>query len=169
MNVREAVPADAEAVRAVHSDSITGLGREAYSQEQIEAWAPGCEAADYTEAINEDELLFVVAEMDSDVVAFGSLKLTSPDEYEADVDAEITGVYVHPSVARQGVGTRIYTELEEAARTRGEERLGLPATRNAVPFYESHGFERVRAFSHEFSSHESTGVTGTIIEMKKTL
>jgi hypothetical protein len=46
---------------------------------------------------------------------------------------------------------------------------GRPASLNAVPFYELHGYERVREHDHEFSGHGSTGVTGTVVEMKKEL
>ena len=169
MRIRNAVPADAEAVRDVHYHSIKELGTEPYSQEQVDAWARGCESADYTAAIEAEKVEFVVADNDDTVVAFGSLKLTPPAGYEVDVDAEVTGVYVHPSVARQGIGTRIYTELERRARTSGVQMLGLSASLNAVPFYEAHGYERVREYTHEFSSHESTGVTGSIVEMKTKL
>lgn len=85
------------------------------------------------------------------------------------VDAEVTGVYVHPSVARQGVGTKLCTELERATREAGFQTLGLSATLHAVPFYDWHGYEQVREYTHEFSSYESTGVTGTVVEMKKNL
>jgi putative acetyltransferase len=169
MRIREAVPADAESIRDVHYHSIVELGTEAYSQEQVDAWAQGCDSADYTAAIEADEVEFIVAEDDSAVVAFGSLKLAPADEYEADVDAEITGVYVHPSVARHGVGTHIYAELEQRARMHAVQMLGLSASLNAVSFYEAHGYERVREYSHEFSSHKSTGVTGMVVEMKKRL
>ncbi|WP_435157857.1 GNAT family N-acetyltransferase [Haladaptatus sp. DFWS20] len=64
----------------------------------------------------------------------------------------------------QRVGTEIYTELEQRARAKGAQTLGLSATQNAVPFYESHGYERMREYTHEFSSHEETGVTGTVID-----
>lgn len=169
MRVREAKPTDSEVVRSVHSDSIRGLGTEAYSEEQVAAWARGCESADYAAAIEADELAYVVAEIEDDVVGFGSLELGPPDGYEADADAEVTGVYVHPSVAREGVGTRIYEELERRARARDVRTLGLTASRNAVPFYEAHGYERVREDAHEFSSHESTNVTGIVVEMTKDL
>lgn len=116
-----------------------------------------------------DELVFVVAEIDGDIVAFGSLKLATSGAYEAHVDAEATGVYGHPSVARQGVGTRIYTELERRARTRDAQMLGLSASPNAAPFYEAHGYERVSEYTHEFSTRESTGAMGTVVAMKKKL
>lgn len=169
MRIRDAKPADSEAIREVHATSITELGREAYTDEQVAAWAQGCESADYTAAIEADEIEFIVAEGDDGVVGFGSLKLAPPDSYDAPVDAEVTGVYVHPSVAREGVGSRLYTELEQRARGHGVQHLGLLASRNAVPFYDSHGYERVTEQTHEFSSHESTGVTGVVVEMEKSL
>ena len=165
MRIRDATPADAEAVRRVHADSIEGLGPEAYSQEQVEAWALGCESADYDAAIRQTDA-FLVAERDGEVVGFGSLDLEpSEQDYESSPDAEITGVYVHPSVVREGVGTALYGELEERARVADVDTLGLLASRNAVSFYEAMGYERVAEHDHEFSSHESTGVTGTVVEL----
>lgn len=138
MRVREATPEDAEAVQEVHRKWVTGLGPAAYTDEQVAAWARGVEDADYEASITADENAFVVAEVDDvevrgsndtggDVVAFGSLSLSAPDGYEADVDAEVTGVYVRPEVVRQGVGSAVLVELERRARTHGAGRVGLTA------------------------------------------
>ncbi|WP_435155471.1 GNAT family N-acetyltransferase [Haladaptatus sp. DFWS20] len=169
MRIREAMPADSDAVRRVHAESITVLGRDGYSREQVNAWAQGCESADYSAAIGSESRYYIVAEDERGVLGFGSFQYESPEGYEATVDAEITAVYVHPEVARDGVGSKIYTELERRAREKGIRVLGLSASLNAVPFYESHGYERVREHAHEFSSHESTEVEGIVVEMKKTL
>lgn len=169
MNVRDATPADAGAIRRVHRRSIEGLGPEAYSCEQVEAWAAGCESADYASAIESEVLSVVAAEEGGELVGFGSLSLDPPDEHEADADAEVTAVYVHPSVARGGVGTAILAELENRARELGARTLGLSSSLNAVPFYGHHGYEPVRTFSHEFSSHLGTGVEGDVVEMRKEL
>jgi putative acetyltransferase len=167
MEVRDATPSDAEAVRTVHRRSITELGTEGYGDAQVEAWARGCASAGYASAIEAEGSEFVVADDGGDVVAFGSLALSAPDEVDA--DGEVTGVYVLPSVAREGVGTRVYSKLERRARARGARTLGLSASLNAVPFYEAQGYERVGERTHEFSSHESTGVTGVVVEMRKEL
>ncbi|MXR40420.1 GNAT family N-acetyltransferase [Halobaculum sp. WSA2] len=169
MSVRDAKPVDAEAVRTVHYASIIGLGPEAYDQRQVKAWASGCAVADYTAAIGDDGLDYVVADHDGVVVGFGSLKWEVPDDYEADVDAEVTAVYVLPSIARRGIGTELYTELERRAREQNVEVLGLSASLPAVSFYEAHGYDRVTEYNHEFSSHEDTNVTGRVVEMKKEL
>lgn len=169
MHVREARPSDVDAVRAVHRASIEGLGPAAYAEEQVEAWAHGCETAEYS-SIAEDDCYFVVAEdEDGGVVGFGSLRLDSPEGYEAAVDAEVTGLYVHPSVTREGVGSAILADLEDRARNEGVRTLGLTSSLNAVPFYEAQGYERVREYAHEFSDHESTGVEGRVVEMRKEL
>lgn len=168
MNVREATVEDAESIREVHRQSIEGLGPQAYDPEQVRAWAAGCDSADYAASI-ESEGAFLVAELDRSVVGFGSLSLGPPDGYAADVDAEVTGVYVTPGVTRRGVGTALYRELERRARAAGADLLGLWASRNAVPFYEAQGYEQVREHDHEFSADVGTDVTGTVVEMTKPL
>ena len=175
MEVREATAADAEDVRRVHCESIEGLGSAAYDPKQVAAWAQGTESADYAAAIESDDLYFVVAKWDQggdgseDVLGFGSAHFESPEEYEASVDAEVTGVYVHPTAAREGVRTELLVALEREVRGRGVETLGLSASRNALAFYDHYGYERVRRYGHEFSSDDSTGVTGEIVEMRREL
>lgn len=169
MRVREAVPEDVEAIRGVHYESIMSLGRASYSQKQVEAWAAGCAVADYQSTVESTDSYCVVAEEARGVVGFGTLSLGSPDDYEPAVDAEVTAVYVHPTVARDGVGTALYEDLETTAREKGNQTLGLTASRNAVPFYEDRGYERIREKDHEFSSHESTEVSGAVVEMRKDL
>lgn len=169
MNVRDATPGDAEAVRTVHYASIIGLGPDAYDQTQVEAWASGCGSADYTAAIEADDLEYVVAVRDGVVVGFGSLTCATPDDYEADVDGEVTAVYVLPSVARNHVGTAIHTELAQRAREHDISVIGLSASLPAVPFYEALGYDRVTEYEHEFSSHEGSGVTGRVVEMRTEL
>lgn len=129
IEIRDATPGDAEAIRAVHRESIPELGTQAYSREQIEAWAQGCASADYTSAIERGDLEYVVAEREDEIVGFGSLNLSAPEGYAAEADVEVTGSYVDPSVAREGVGSRLSTELEERARSRGVQMLGLAASR----------------------------------------
>jgi putative acetyltransferase len=167
VRIREAAPGDEDSIREVHVRAIRELGAQAYSREQVEAWAVGCASADYAETITDEDTAFVVAVEDGQVVGFGTTSFSPPEEYRPSVDAEVTGVYVDPSVARRGVGSRIHQDLERRARERGAEVLGLRASLNAVPFYQTHGSHRVAERSHEFSNHESTDVTGTVVEMRR--
>ena len=174
------------AIRAVHEASIRGLAPEASDRDQVEAGAAGVSSADYA-AVDHDDYEFLVGVADDGaddvtedceerlvvddgtVVAFGSLLFASSVDYESAVDAEVTGVYVHPVVARSGVGSSLLATLEARARETGVEMLGLTASVNAVPFYEARGYERVGERDHEFSASESTGVTGTVVEMRTEL
>jgi len=117
MDVREATSDDVNGIQHVHSDAIMELASAFYNQEQVEAWAKPVESANYDP--ESEDYYYVVAEDDEQIVEFGSLRFDSPDGYEAAVDGEITGVYVHPKVAREGVGSRILSVLEEKARECG--------------------------------------------------
>ena len=161
--VREAVPDDAPRMRDLHLASIEALGPQAYSDEQVAAWAHDRDPAEYP--IASDETHVLVAEHDERLLGFGWLKPEADDYLETAVDGEITALYVHPSVARQGVGTRLYAELEAKARRRGVESLGLWAARNAVSFYEAQGYRRVTDHTIEFDDD----IEGTVVEMRKNL
>jgi putative acetyltransferase len=161
--VREAVPPDAIQMRTVHLASIEELGPQGYDDEQVAAWAHDRDPADYP--IESEETAVVVAEQDGEIVGFGWMKPDADDYLQSTVDGEITALYVHPSVAHQGVGTRLYTELEGTARQDGVESLGLWASLPSVSFYESQGYQRVAEHTLEFDE----GVEGTVVEMRKEL
>ncbi|MDZ7850030.1 MAG: GNAT family N-acetyltransferase [Halodesulfurarchaeum sp.] len=163
LSIRRARPADAEAIRDLHLASIGGLGGERYSTEQVEAWAHDRDPASYP--IDEPETTVFVAERGGSIVGFGWLSTDPDGEFEADVDAKIVAIYVHPAFARQGIGTTIYEALETRARELGLVSLGLWASLNAVPFYQANGFLTVREVDYEFDG----SVEGTVLEMRKRL
>lgn len=163
VTLREARPDDANRVRDLHIAAIEGLDTDAYDDEQVAAWAHDREPESYP--IESAETHFVVAEADDRQVGFGWLQTKADGYAAASVDGELTAVYVHPSAARQGVGSRIRAELEAAARGRGIDKLGLWASKNAVPFYEAAGYRRVTDHTVEFDD----GVSGTVVEMIKHL
>lgn len=168
VTVRDARPADAEAVMAAHVAAIEAGGPDAYDDAQVAAWAERPGGADpYREHARDDDHVFVVAERDGDVVGFGHLV---PPDAGADAgsdrpEGEVRAVYVHGDHAGEGVGRALLARLEAAARERGLEALSLSASLNAVGFYERHGYERVAE-----SVHETTGgVELPVVEMRKSL
>ena len=192
MEVREATLDDVERIRAIHCEAIVELASTAYDPEQIDAWVTPVETAEY-KGITDDDRYFVVAEANpeacetddeevetngatpnpdgelwkpnDDVIGFASVRFESPEGYESSVDADVTGVYVHPAVARKGVGSALLSEIEREAADRGIKTLGLEASINAVPFYGHHGYDRVRECVHSFGGR----VDGPAIEMRKEL
>ena len=184
VTLRDAVPADAEAVRDVHAASVRGLGPAAYDDEQVAAWAGNRDPADYD--TTPDDADFVVAERDGRVVGFAELRPHGGGYFETvrpgPWTGEVRAVYVHPDAAGEGVGSALLAELERRARGRDLSALGLHASLNAVPFYEARGYERVVELDHEFGESEAHSVSGsrtesdgdgpvtsTVVEMRKRL
>ena len=163
MHVREARPDDADAVFEVHRAAIAELGPEAYDDEQVAAWGAGGSADDYE--FESDGYTFVVAETDGRVVGFGSLRHGPSPSLESPADAEVTAVYVLPSLVRRGVGSRLLAAMETEAEERGFETVGLCSSLVAVPFYDANGYDRVADRTHAFSG----GVEGRAVEMKREL
>ena len=164
VSLREAVPADAARIRDVHLRSIEKLGGQAYSETQVVAWAHDRDPAEYP--IDADNTHVLVAEDgDDEIVGFGWLRDGARDHLRTTVEGELVAVYVHPSVARRGTGSRLYEALEAKADSHGIRSLGLWASLNAVPFYEVQGYNQVTTHGHEYRD----GVELTLIEMAKRL
>jgi len=163
IEVREAVPEDVYQIREVHLASIEGLGQQGYDEEVVAAWAHDRDPDEYP--IESPDAYVVVADRDGRIIGFGQMKPNADEYFEVPVDGEITAVYVHPSAARQSIGTRLYTELEAEARRNNVDSLGLWASLNAVPFYEAQGYQRMREHTHEFHAD----IEGTVVEMRKVL
>ncbi|PSP65631.1 GNAT family N-acetyltransferase [Halobacteriales archaeon QH_8_64_26] len=162
VDIREATPDDALAVRDVHIASIEGLGPSAYDPEVVAAWAHDRDTVEYP--ITADGSCSPVAE-ERKLVGFGWLAFEPGEHLVAEIGAEVTAAYVRPEVAREGVGSALLAELEGAARERGIKTLGSWASLPALPFYLARGYERVTEHVHEFAP----GVEGRIIEMETEL
>ncbi len=168
VDVRDATPDDRRAVRDVHVASVRVLGPAAYDEAQVAAWV-GDEDRDPREySVDGEDVEFLVAVDDASshreegpVVGFGELRVGEPDGYDVAAEAEIRAMYVAPERAGEGVGTAVLHELE----ARGVGTNVLTASLNAVPFYEGHGYERLRETTHEFGGE----VPGTVVEMRKRL
>ncbi len=94
---------------------------------------------------------------DPDLAGFGHVALdgvrSAPEERRAALadraTAEVIAVYVHPAYARSGLGARLLGWHEARARERDCAVVGLLASRNAVPFYERHGYEALATVTIE--------------------
>lgn len=161
--LQKATVNDAVTIRDVHIASIEGLAGTAYNDDVVAAWAHDRDPDNYP--IASDETYFLVAERVDEIVGFGWMKPVADEYFQSSVEGEITAVYVDPSVAGEGIGKYIYSELEAYAYDQNVSSLGLWASLNAVPFYDAMGYERVTDHNHEFQD----GVEGIIVEMRKAL
>jgi putative acetyltransferase len=127
--LRPYLPADMPMLAAIFVASIQELTGDEYSEAQQEAWA----------AIADDEQQFgkklageltLIATLQNSPVGFGSLKGND----------HIDMLYVHPSVARQGVGAMLCDALEKLAGARGTKNLIVEASDNALDFFRKRGY-----------------------------
>jgi putative acetyltransferase len=127
--LRPFLPADAPMLAAIFSAAIEELTGDDYSEAQQEAWAS---AAD-------DEVQFgkrlageltLVATLQNSPIGFAALKGKD----------HIDMLYVHPSVAGQGVGAMLCDALEKLAGSRGVNSLTVDASDNAEAFFKKRGY-----------------------------
>jgi putative acetyltransferase len=131
--LRPMLPADAAFLAAIFRVSIGELSGEDYSEAQQTAWSSAAEDAEAF-ATRLAKQLTLVATINNAPVGFISLK-------GAD---HIDMLYVHPGVARQGVGTMLYDALEKLAAARGAKQMTVDASDTALGFFEKRGFEPVQ-------------------------
>jgi putative acetyltransferase len=127
--LRPFLAADAPMLAAIFTASVQELTGDDYSEAQQEAWA----------AVAEDEGSFgkklsgeltLIATMQNAPVGFAALK---------GID-HIDMLYVHPSVAGQGVGAMLCDALEKLAGARGAKNLSVDASDNALDFFKKRGY-----------------------------
>jgi putative acetyltransferase len=127
--LRPFLPADVPMLAAIFVASIEELTGDDYSEAQQEAWA----------AVAEDEEAFgnklagqltLIATIQNAPVGFASLK-------GAD---HIDMLFVHPSVAGQGVASMLVDALEKLAGARGANILTVDASDTAEPLFKKRGY-----------------------------
>jgi putative acetyltransferase len=128
--LRPYLPADLTVVAEIFCASIEELTGDDYSAAQQEAWVS---AVDDEEAFAERLAsgLTLVATMNGAPVGFASLE--EPDHLDL--------LYVHPTVAGQGVGTMLVEALEKLAAARGASRLTADVSDSALDFFSRRGFK----------------------------
>jgi putative acetyltransferase len=127
--LRPFLAADVPMLAAIFVASIQELTGDAYSEAQQEAWA----------AVADDEQEFgnklageltLIATLQNSPVGFASLKGND----------HIDMLYVHPSVAGQGVGAMLIDALEKLAGARGAKTLSVDASDTAIDFFKKRGY-----------------------------
>ena len=109
--------------------AIQELTGDDYNEAQQEAWAAVAEDEDSFGKKLAGELT-LIATLQNSPVGFASLK-------GADT---IDMLYVHPSVAGQGVGAMLVDALEKLAGARGVKSLTVDASDTALDFFKKRGY-----------------------------
>lgn len=147
-SLRPAHESDAETIVRIQFEAFHAAASAFYPSDVMRCWAPepsAVRARELTRMLDAGGALWVVAELEGSVVAFGSLAVQA---------RELQGVYVAPSVARCGLGSRILEELERSARARGIASLELVTPLNAEKFFARHGYHVIGRHIERFRTLE---------------
>src|ERR1700712_2165887 len=109
--LRPMLPDDGPLLGAIFQESIEALAEEDYDEGQRNAWASAADEPSFLERL--EASLTLVATMGGSPVGF--IALEGP--------GAIAMLYVHPAVARQGVGSMLYNAIEKLATARGAKQL----------------------------------------------
>ena len=126
--IRLATAEDALAIHELHTASVKALCKGAYSLEIIDGWLKG-RSPDGYKGIAKGEMY--VIESDGRIMGFSHV-----------VPGEIIAIFIHPDVARHGVGSTLVQHGISKAKINWDGPVKVVATLNAQPFYEKHGFTK---------------------------
>jgi len=126
--LRPYLAADTPVLAAIFAAAIGELTGDDYTEEQQEAWMAVAEDEEFGRRLAAD--LTLIATMQDSPVGFASLRGKD----------HIRMLYVHPSVARQGVASMLVDALEKLAGGRGAEKLTVDASDSAAEFFRKRGY-----------------------------
>jgi putative acetyltransferase len=127
--LRPFLPTDTPMLATIFAASVMELTGDDYSEAQQEAWAA---AAEDEEAFGNKLAaeLTLIATLQNSPVGFASLRGND----------HIDMLYVHPSVAGQGIGAMLCDALEKLAGARGTSSISVDASDSALDFFRKRGY-----------------------------
>lgn len=151
-SIRKATFEDKSAIEILIAESVRGLSRDVYNEQQIELSIKTVFGVD-TELIA-DETYFVV-ETENKIVGCGgwskrktlygaSIYAHSRDSAELNPqtdEAKIRAFFIHPDFARRGIGTAILEQCEQEAKSYGFTSAEMMATLPGVKLYAVRGYQ----------------------------
>jgi putative acetyltransferase len=141
---------DAPEIVRLFFETVRSVNRADYSDEQLEAWAPGVpDPEEWHSRMAGRRTL--VAEEGGEVVGFAEL------EYDGRLDM----LYVRKDAVGRGVGRRLYEAVEREARGQGLGWIFTEASITARPFFEQQGFRVVR---EQMVSRRGVSMTNFVME-----
>jgi GNAT superfamily N-acetyltransferase len=176
-NLRVATPADIPALHHLIEVSIRGLQTSEYTPGQIEGAIGNALGLD-TQLVADGTYFLAETPEASHPLAcggwsfrrtlFGSDGAAVRESTRLDPAtdaAKIRAIFVHPSYARQGLGSLILARAEQAAVAAGFRRFEMGSTLTGVPLYTLRGYEPVEKVAIPLPNGESL----PIVKMTKVL
>lgn len=152
LEIRPAEGADIPVLRALQERSLRLLGCRHYTAAEIEAFIARIGTMD-DYLVN--DRTYLVAALNGEIVGSGGWTTRLPGYAHHSQDdihcpdpirATIRSVFVEPLAARQGIGRRIMSAIEDELRCKGFRLAELGATENGRDFYDSLGYRAQSIF-----------------------
>jgi putative acetyltransferase len=131
MELRDATPADTDAMLAVHRDAIRSVATDRYTAGEREAWVAAQDDPDQYPIGDDTQHVAVAETADDRIVGFVGLDLD---------EGVLEALYVHPTAQGERVGADLLAHAENALRSHGHDVCATAASLNAVPFYRRQGY-----------------------------
>lgn len=142
MRIRPFRSSDAGSLAWIFFAAIHEIARHHYSEEQLNAWAPGVPTPErFVERGNDGRLLLVAVSDSDEPLAYGDLE----------ADGHIDHLFCRPDAAGTGVTSVLYDHIEATAADRGLTRLYVEASEPARRFFLKKGFDVVERRDFELS------------------
>jgi putative acetyltransferase len=146
VTLRAARPADATAMVRIQDAAVLARWPGHYEDDALRAWTLRARGKDETHfhARMAVARTLVAEHPEAGVVGFGEIDTEN---------GELTLLFVDPDWTGRGLGARLLVALEEQALADGVSALSLFASKNAIGFYEKHGWRRGSAVEHTVGGH----------------
>lgn len=128
--IRPSNLSDLTEMQEMFVDTISTICKHDYSPEQIIVWTSSIENTKrWTDKLSSQ--YFLIAELNNKIVGFASLQ--NKNYFDL--------LYVHKDFQRQGIASRLYTEIENEAIKRESTILSSDVSKTARQFFEKKGFQ----------------------------
>ena len=148
--IRDYEVEDASELALLFYETVRSVNRADYSEEQVEAWAPGVPDPEGWHARMVDRRTLVVEE-GGEVVGFAELE----------DDGHLDMFYLRKEAVGRGIGRWLYQAVEREARDLSLGRIFTEASVTARPFFERQGF---RVLREQTVSRRGVGMTNFAME-----
>jgi len=146
ITIRDMAAADRDAAIFIHRQSIFGICKDHYAEQEMKAWTDRLTPELFDEGIKDENNVGVAAVAENIVIGYGFFNVS---------DRELRALYVLPQYAGQGAGRLIMARLEEMAQGKNIRRLSLQSTVNAVEFYQKLGYQKIKTEMHQINDEVS--------------
>ncbi len=133
ITIRLSTVDDLAEIQKIFVETISTICKDDYSPEQISAWISSVENKErWLSKLNSQ--YFVVAAIEGQIVGFASLEN----------DNHLDLLFVHKDFQRQGIASKLYSEIAEVALKKKATTLNSNVSQTARPFFEDKGFKIIK-------------------------